>query len=163
MQGWMRLGIPAALAAFILMAGSAQIAELQAAGDDIKERRALMKDNSKANKVVRAFVKKGQGSADEVAAAGKRIAANAAKLAGLFPTGTSLADALGKTRAKPDIWLQFAKFKTKAGDLKAASENLTRVAASGDAAAIKAAAGGIGKVCGSCHKAFRGPKIKKKK
>ena len=35
------------------------------------------------------------------------------------------------------------------------------VAATGDKAAIKVAAGAIGKSCGGCHKQFRGPKKKK--
>lgn len=161
MRRWMKHGILAALAAGVLIAGTAQFVPVRAAGDVIEQRRALMKDTSKANKIVGAFVKKGQGSAADVAAAGKRIAANAAKMAGLFPKGTSLADALGKTRAKPDIWAQWSKFEMAAGSLKTASENLSRVAAGGDAAAIKVAAGGIGKSCKECHKPFRGPKIKK--
>ncbi len=158
----MKLGIMAALAAAILVAGAPQIVLAQSAGDVIKERRALMKNNSKTNKIVGAFVKKGKGSAADVAAAGRRLASNAGKITALFVKGTSLKDGVGETRAKPAIWVNRAAFEAAAGKLKAAGENLARVAATGDKAAIKVAAGGIGKACGSCHKQFRGPKPKKK-
>jgi cytochrome c556 len=151
----------AAAAAAILVAGVPQASLAQMGGDAVKERRAVMKDNSKTNKIVVAFVRKGKGSAAEVAAAGRRLAANATKLVTLFPKGTSLADMKGKTRAKPDIWLKWSDFEKRANALKMAGEKLAMVAAAGDAAAIKGAAGEVRKSCGGCHKPFRGPKPKK--
>ncbi len=59
------------------------------------------------------------------------------------------------------IWIQRTKFTEAAAALEAAGENLAKVAASGDTAAIKVAVGAIGKKCGACHKLFRGPKKKK--
>ncbi len=162
MHGLMKHGILAALAAAILVAGAPQVVLAQSAGDVIKERRALMKNNSKTNKIVGAFVKKGKGSAADVAAAGRRLASNAGKIAALFVKGTSASDGVGKTRAKPAIWAKWSEFQAAAAKLKSAGENLARVAATGDKAAIKVAAGAMGKSCGSCHKQFRGPRPKKK-
>ncbi len=162
MHGLMKHGILAALAAAILVAGAPQIVLAQSAGDVIKARQALMKNNNKNWKIIRAFARKGTGSTANVAAAGKQLVLNASRIPGLFRKGTSLKDGVGKTRAKPAIWVNRAAFEAAAGNLKAAGENLARVAATGDTAAIKAAAGGINKACGSCHKQFRGPRPKKK-
>lgn len=162
MHGLMKHGILAALAAAILVAGTPQIVLAQSAGEVIKERRALMKNNNKTNKIIKAFVGKGNGSAADMAAAGRQLVSNASRIPGLFRAGTSLKDGVGTTRAKPAIWVNRAAFEAAAGKLKAAGENLARVAATGDKAAIKVAAGAIGKACGSCHKQFRGPRKKKK-
>lgn len=161
MHGFMKHGILAALAAAILLAGAPQPVLAQSAGDLIKERRALMKNNSKTGKIIRAFARKGKGSAADMVAAGKQLAANGTRIPGLFRKGTSLNDGVGQTRAKPAIWVQRTKFEATAAALKSAGENLAKVAAGGDTAAIKVAAGAVGKICGSCHKAFRGPKKKK--
>ena len=162
MHGLMKHGILAALAVAILVAGAPQIVLAQSAGDVIKARQALMQNNNKTWKIIRAFVKKDKGSTADMAAAGKQLVSNASRIPGLFRKGTSLKDGVGKTRAKPAIWVNRAAFEAAAGNLKAAGENLARVAATGDTAAIKAAAGAINKACGSCHKQFRGPRPKKK-
>ena len=161
MRRLMKHGILAALAAAILLAGAPQPTLAQSAGDVIKQRQALMQNNNKNWKIIRAFVRKGKGSAADLAAAGKQLVSNGARIPGLFRKGTSLNDGVGKTRAKPAIWVQRTKFEATAASLKAAGENLAKVAAGGDTAAIKVAEGAVGKVCGSCHKAFRGPKKKK--
>ncbi len=163
MVEWVKRGLMAALAMGILV-GCTQDREMaQSPGKVIKERRALMKSNSKSFKVIKAFVKKGTGSAGDVQKAAVTVAWNAAQIPGLFVKGTSLKDGVGQTRAKPAIWVKWSDFEAAAGKLKKASANLARVAAGGNAGAIKAAAGAIGKSCGGCHKPFRGPKPKKKK
>ena len=162
MTEWLKRGLMAALAMGILVGCTQDTAMAQSPGKVIKERRALMKSNSKSFKVIKGFVKSGKGSAADVAAAARQVASNAARIPGLYVKGTSLADGVGQTRAKPAIWVKWADFEAAAGKLKAASANLAKVAASGDVAAIKMAAGAIGKSCGGCHKPFRGPKPKKK-
>lgn len=162
MNVFIKRGMLMALAAGIVMAGTPQAVMAQSAGKVIKERRALMKNNSKTNKIVRAFVKKGKGSAADVAAAGRQLASNAGRITALFVKGTSATDGVGKTRAKPAIWARWSEFEAAAGKLKSAGENLAKVASSGDTGGIKAAAGKVGKACGGCHKPFRAPKKKKK-
>ena len=142
--------VAAGLAVAVIGAG---IATTQPAyADAVKDRRAAMKSNSKAGKAIKKAIKAGNEAAAQKQAA--IIVANADKLAGLFPRGTDRGT-LGKkaTRAKPAIWSDWDTFKTKLGALKKAASNV----AGGDMAAAK----GIGKACGSCHKAFRGKKAKK--
>lgn len=155
MRGWMKHGILAMVASGIVVAGTAQMAAAQMGESAIKERKAVMKSNSKNNKVVTAYAKKGKGSAEDVAKAAKVLVANANKLAGLFPKGTSLKDAMGKTRAKPDIWMQMPKFEAALDNFKSASQKLASAAESGNKNAIVAAAGDVRKACGGCHKPFR--------
>jgi cytochrome c556 len=161
MNEWLKRELMAALAMGILTAGTTDTAFAQSAGKVIKERRALMKSNGKSFKVIKAFLKSGKGSAADVQKAAMTLASNGGKIPGLYPKGTSSTDGVGKTRAKPAIWAKWADFEAAAGKLKAAGGNLAKVAAMGEAGAIKAAAGAIGKSCGGCHKPFRGPKQKK--
>lgn len=162
MNVFIKRGMLMALAAGIVMAGTPQAVMAQSAGKVIKERRALMKNNSKTNKIVGAFVKKGKGSAADVAAAGRQLASNAGRITALFVKGTSATDGVGKTRAKPAIWAKWSEFEAAVAKFKSASENLAKVASSGDTGGIKAAAGAVRKACGGCHKPFRAPKKKKK-
>ena len=73
------------------------------------------------------------------------IIASADKLASLFPRETDRCVLGAKaTRAKSENWSDWSTFKAKLdGNL--------------------AAAKGMGKACGVCHKLFRGKKAKKKK
>jgi cytochrome c556 len=160
MNEWLKPGLMAAFAMGILVGCTQDMAV--APGEVIKERRALMKSNSKSFKVIKAFVKSGKGKVGNVRDAAVTLTWNAAQIPGLYPKGTSLADGVGQTRAKPAIWVKWAEFEAAAGKLKAAASKLAQAAAGGDAAAIKVAAGAIGKSCGGCHKPFRGPKPKKK-
>jgi cytochrome c556 len=62
-----------------------------------------------------------------------------------------------KTRALPAIWTGAADFKAKADALSKAAGAVGDAAKKGDAAAAKAAALEMGKTCGACHDAYRGP------
>jgi cytochrome c556 len=64
----------------------------------------------------------------------------------------------GETRAKPEIWSKPDDFKKVMRQFKVAAWKLELAAKDGDAAAIGAAFGNLGKSCGSCHKAFRAKK-----
>ena len=62
-----------------------------------------------------------------------------------------------KSRANPEIWLDWDGFMKASMDFETASAALVEAAAGGDPAALGAALGGVGKTCGGCHKPFRGP------
>jgi cytochrome c556 len=82
---------------------------------------------------------------------------------GFFPKGTSAADGVGKTRAKPVIWAKWGEFEAAAANLGKLASGLETAAATGDKAKIKAALTAMGKNgCGGCHKTFRAKKKKKK-
>jgi cytochrome c556 len=61
----------------------------------------------------------------------------------------------GDTRAKPDIWQNAAKFKSHSEDLQKATAALASASKSGSLDPVKAAFGGVGKVCKACHDDFR--------
>ncbi|MEE8445689.1 MAG: cytochrome c [Alphaproteobacteria bacterium] len=135
------------------MLGAGMAATQPAYADAVKDRRALMKSNSKANKAIKKATKAGDIATAKTQA--MILVANADKIMGLFPKGTGR-DMLGAkaTRAKPGIWKDWDSFKQKAGALKSVAMKV----AAGDMAAAK----NIGKACGGCHKSFRGKKVKKK-
>src|SRR5437868_6594334 len=60
-----------------------------------------------------------------------------------------------KSAALPAIYEQTDKFKEAASRLENESHKLYQVAQSGDAAAVKAQIGAVGKACGGCHESFR--------
>jgi cytochrome c556 len=60
-----------------------------------------------------------------------------------------------KTAALPGIWTSQADFKGKADALTKAANDLNAAAKGGDKAATMAAAGAVGKACGSCHDNYR--------
>jgi cytochrome c556 len=72
-----------------------------------------------------------------------------------FPEGSMGGD---DSRAKPEIWTDWAGFEAKAKDFQAAVPALVAASKTGDKAQIGAALGAVGKTCGGCHKPFRKPK-----
>ncbi len=69
----------------------------------------------------------------------------------IFPPGTDV----GETRAKPEIWQDWAKFEAAYKALQATTGELARIADTGDMAAVGAQLNEVGKACGGCHKPFR--------
>jgi cytochrome c556 len=61
-------------------------------------------------------------------------------------------------RAVPDIWTNAAKFKAGADDMASEAAKLDAAAKTGNLDAIKAAVGGVGKSCKTCHDDFRAEK-----
>lgn len=64
---------------------------------------------------------------------------------------------ISNSRAKTEIWTDAAGFEEMAVALETAS-NAMVAAAGTDLDSLRAAMGGVGKSCGDCHKAYRGPK-----
>ena len=156
MHHTLKLIFSAALAVAIV----ASTAPVQAGpADTIKERRALMKNYGKNMKVIGGYLKKGMGTAADVTASADKIAANAGKIVALYPKGTAASDNVGKTRAKPEIWSERAKFEDAVGKLKTLAMNLAAAARTCNKGAIGKAMGAMGKQsCGGCHRAFRAKK-----
>lgn len=86
--------------------------------------------------------------------------ADALKLAAAQPFALFPAHSIdAKSRAKPEIWSQPAKFaEAKNGFLKAV-DALDQAARNGDMAAIRKSYDDVSQRCKSCHDAFRGPKV----
>lgn len=60
-----------------------------------------------------------------------------------------------KSRAKPEIYKDMAKFKAAADTLEAEAAKLGAAARAKNEAGVRAAFGGVAKACGSCHDAFQ--------
>ena len=61
----------------------------------------------------------------------------------------------GKTRAKPEIWLDLEEFGEHLEELRAETAKLAEVAKTGDRDAIQAQFGATGKACKGCHDEYK--------
>jgi hypothetical protein len=93
---------------------------------------------------------------DQVIAAANVVAATAnSGMGALFGPGTDKPIGDVKTRVKPELFTEGENVGKLAGDFTAAANNLAKVAATGDAAAMKTAFGEMGKACKACHDRYR--------
>jgi cytochrome c556 len=60
----------------------------------------------------------------------------------------------GRTKAKPEIWQDKAKFDKLAEAMQAELPKLLAATQSGDPGQLKSAVGRVGDACGKCHDAF---------
>ena len=60
-----------------------------------------------------------------------------------------------KSRAKPEIYKDMAKFKAAGETLETETSKLGAAARAKDEAGVRATFGGVAKACGSCHDAFQ--------
>lgn len=98
----------------------------------------------------------GDFNKDQVAAAANLVAATAnSGMGALFGPGTDKEVAGEKTRVKPEFFEQPDKVKELAMNFAKEANALAKVAASGDAAAVKAQFGKTGGTCKACHDEFR--------
>jgi cytochrome c556 len=61
----------------------------------------------------------------------------------------------GDTKAKPEIWAERDKFNAAATKMQDEMVKLNAASKTGDLAALKAAAGGVGQACKGCHDTYR--------
>ncbi len=61
----------------------------------------------------------------------------------------------GKTRAKPEIWLDTENFDEKLTAFKRQAQKLAQLAEDGDVDAMKAQFGATGKTCKGCHDEYK--------
>ena len=66
-------------------------------------------------------------------------------------------DQSANTKAKPEIWKEWAKFKAEQTKLQGEAPKLLAAAKANDVKALQAALGGVGGSCKSCHDAYRAP------
>lgn len=88
-----------------------------------------------------------------VRASAATIAKLAPRVAGWFPAGTG--PDVGKTGAKPEIWQKPADFAARGKAFQQAALVFNAAAKSGDAGAMQAGFGELGKTCKACHDSYR--------
>jgi cytochrome c556 len=138
-----------ALAAAILLAGGAATAH-----DKEDPRHIAMEALGKDMKAIAAVANGEADSGAETLAAASRIAETSEKLLALFPEGSGGHG----SRAKPEIWTDWAGFTQRNDEFRAAAGTLRTTVASGDAFAIGDALAATGKTCKGCHQSYRLPK-----
>lgn len=98
----------------------------------------------------------GSYDAAQVTAAANAIAAIAnSGMGALYGPGTDKSIGDQKTRVKPELFQNMPEVGKLATDFNAATTELAKAAATGDAAAVKVAFGEVGKSCKACHDKFR--------
>ncbi len=144
----------------LLTAGAVALAAVMAASaatagmSDLERRQTVMRGMAGHMKNIVAVAKGKAQAGPETIIHAQAVRELSATIAVLFPAGSGG----GKSRAKPEVWSDNATFMKFADAIAAATPALVAAAKSGDAAAIGAALGGVGKNCGGCHKANRMPK-----
>jgi cytochrome c556 len=76
-------------------------------------------------------------------------------LGALFPAGTETGKGWHETSAKPELFKESDKFAAAGIAFAHEADELARVAAGGDAAAVKEQFGKVQRTCKSCHDEFR--------
>ena len=148
------------MAASAVVAGGLALAMVGAtlAADEpanvIKYRQAVMGSNGTHITAIFAVLKGEVSFSDHIAAHAAAMHGMSKLIPDMFPPGSGE----GETRAKPEIWQDWAKFEAASKALQTTTAKLVEAAESGDMAAIGAAAGAVGDACGGCHKPFRKPK-----
>ena len=74
---------------------------------------------------------------------------------GLFQPGTDTGKGWRDTNVKPEFFTNSAKLKEVGTAYNKEANEMAKVAATGDAAAVKAQFGNLGKSCKGCHDEFR--------
>lgn len=142
----------AAMAAAGLVTALPAAAQFAKAEDAIKYRKASFTVMQSHFSRIGAMV---QGKAPFDAKAAADNAQLAAVMAPLPFTAFGEGTDKGDTKSKPEVWSQGDKFKVAATKMQEEIAKLTAATKSGDQAAIKAAFGGVGQSCKSCHDSFR--------
>ena len=132
--------------------GGAAIAQEEA----IEARKAGMKVYGASMGAIKKVVD-ANGPASDAVAPAEAIAAQAAKELVHFVPGSDKPQGKekGQTRAKPEIWANFAEFEKLMGNLRTAAEKTAADAKAGNIDLVKGDFGAMGGACGACHKQFR--------
>lgn len=129
-------------------AGAATIAET------IAVRQAGYKEMGKAFKAMNDELKKPNPDLSQFPAYAKVIRGQSLAIPKWFPKGSGPESGV-KTKAKPNIWTENAKFVSAEKALQVETAKLQTVASSKNIDAIKAQVRATGGTCKSCHDSFR--------
>ena len=139
---------------FLGAVGFAIGAQPATASDDsaniIKYRKQVMVANASHITAIFSVLKGETSYSSHVAAHARAIAASSAMILDIFPVGSGEG-----TAALPSIWQDWPKFEAATKALETAANGLVVAAGGSDMAAIRTAAGAVGKACGGCHEPFR--------
>jgi cytochrome c556 len=121
----------------------------QGAKDPVADRQRLMKLVGASWADIQAKVK--AGNIEAVAVNAETIAVSASHIGPLFPAGST-----ANSKAKPEIWQDFAKFEAQAKNMETLALAMRDAARAKDQAKVEALVKDFGPAaCAACHKPFR--------
>lgn len=137
------------------LSGAAMAQTIGKAEDQIRWRQSVMQTQGWSMARIKANLE-GSYSKDQVIQAANTIQAIAnSGSGGLFQPGTDTGKGWRDTNVKPEMFKNAAKLKEVGSAYNKEANEMAKVAASGDAAAVKAQFGNLGKACKGCHDEFR--------
>ena len=144
------------VAAIAIGLSSAAMAQtIGKAEDKIRWRQSVMQTQGWSMARIKANID-GTFNKDQVVQAANMIQAIAnSGSGGLFQPGTDTGKGWRDTNVKPEMFTNSAKLKEVGMAYNKEANEMAKVAASGDAAAVKAQFGNLGKACKGCHDEFR--------
>lgn len=151
----MRIHLMAAAAAASVIAGGAAYAALPKAKAlaVMHDRHEGMEKIGDTNKLLRREITSSSPFLPAIQTGARTIAVLSVKANGWFPQGTG--PDVGKTAAKPEIWLNPKDFAAKLHAFQGAARAFDAAARSGDMAVIKARYADLGGTCKACHDSYR--------
>ncbi|KRB52541.1 MAG: cytochrome c [Pseudomonadota bacterium] len=120
----------------------------------IATRQAGYKKMGAAFKAINEELKKGSPDVKLIAANSVIVNAQSKQIPNWFPKGSG-AEAGFKTKAKPGIWAEPAKFAAAGVKLQTEAGKLQTIAAAGNLDAIQAQVKATGGACKACHEPYR--------
>lgn len=144
---------PVAIAVVLALTATGALAA-SAAETAIATRQAGYKKMGAAFKAINEELRKDAPDAKLIAANARIVNAQAAQVPKWFPKGTG-PEAGFKTKAKPAIWAEPAKFAAAGANLQAEAAKLQSLSAAGDLDAVKAQVRAVGGACKACHDPYR--------
>jgi cytochrome c556 len=149
----MRTKLLAAAVAVAALGGASLEALAQAKPDVlVKQRQAAMTLQGKYLGPIGAMMKGAAPYNADVVALNATFLENLARM----PWDGFVASTQGeKSKAKPEVFKDAAKFKAAADALESATAKLGAAARAKDEAGVRASFGAVAKACGSCHDDFR--------
>ncbi|MDO9430171.1 MAG: cytochrome c [Phenylobacterium sp.] len=143
----------AAIALVLALTATGALAA-SAAETAIATRQAGYKKMGGAFKAINEELKKASPDMKLIAANSAVVNTQAQQIPKWFPKGSG-SEAGFKTKAKPAIWTEPAKFAAAGGALQAEAGKLQTFAAAGNLDAVKTQVRAVGGTCKSCHDAYR--------
>ena len=144
----------AAIAMTSMLSAHAQDPEARTSAEVIEGRQSNLRDLGSAYKELGDQLKKSKPMPFMVQQLVGQIRDFALQAPHWFPAGSGPGPGLD-TKAKPDIWIRTAEFKTAMQRFDQESERLASVAATNDLDALKVQHRKLGEACKACHDPFR--------
>lgn len=144
---------PVAIAVVLALTATGALAA-SAAETAIATRQAGYKKIGAAFKAINEELRKDAPNAKSIAANATALNAQAAQVNKWFPKGSG-PEAGFKTKAKPAIWAEPAKFGAAAAKFQTEAGKLQTIAATGNVDAIRTQVRAVGGACKSCHDPYR--------